>query len=195
MNEIVNNFLLAVDKFVPKMHLKLPAFTYSACGPITKNKERIQKFKETGDTSYIYKNALGKACFEHDMTYGDFKDLARRTASDRILREKTFNIAKKPKYDRYQRGPASMVYKVFDKKSPGGGIYNNNNNNEIKQNRRRLDLAALQLAKELHEPIIRKSKKQKVYSGFRDNIREADLADMQLISKFDKGFRFFFVCC
>ena len=77
MNEIVNTFLLAGDKFMPEMHLKQLGFTYSACGLFTKNKERIQKFKETGDTSYIYKNELDKACFQHDMAYGDFKDLAR----------------------------------------------------------------------------------------------------------------------
>ena len=81
MNEIVNNFLLAGDKFMPEMHLKQLGFTYIACGPFTTNNEWIQKFKETGDTSYIYKNELDKACFQHDMAYGDFKDLARRTAS------------------------------------------------------------------------------------------------------------------
>ena len=74
MNEIVNKFLLAGDKFMPEMHLKQPRFTYSACGPFTKNKERIQKFKETGDTNHIYNNELDKACFQHDMAYGDFKD-------------------------------------------------------------------------------------------------------------------------
>ena len=86
MNEIVNNFLFTGDKFMPKMHLKQPGFTYGACGPFNKNKERIQKFKETGDTKYIYKYELDKACFQHDMTYGDFKDLAKRTASDKVLR-------------------------------------------------------------------------------------------------------------
>ena len=80
---------------------------------LKKNKERIQKFKETGDTKYIYKNELDKACFQHDMAYGDFKDLARRTASDNVLRDKAFNIAKNSKYDEYQRGLASMVYKIF----------------------------------------------------------------------------------
>ena len=75
MNEIVKNFLLAGDKFMPEMDLKQLRFTYSACGPFTKNKERIQKFKETGHTNYIYKNELDKACFQHDMAYGDFKDL------------------------------------------------------------------------------------------------------------------------
>ena len=67
VDEIVNKFLLAGDKFIPEMHLKQPGFTYSACGPFTKNKERIQKFKETGDTSYISKNELDKSCFQHDM--------------------------------------------------------------------------------------------------------------------------------
>ena len=102
MNEIVNKSLLAEDKLIPEMHLRQPESTYSACGPFTKNKERIQKFKETGDTSYIYKNELDKACFQHDMAYGDFKDIKRRTASNKILREKAFNIAKNPKYDGYQ---------------------------------------------------------------------------------------------
>ena len=109
MNEIINKFLLTGDKFMPEMHLKQPRFIYSACGPFTKNKERIQKFKETGDTSFIYKNELDKACFQHDMAYGDFKDLARRTASDKVLRDKAFNIAKNSKYDGYQRRLASMV--------------------------------------------------------------------------------------
>ena len=141
MNEIVNKFFLAGDKFMPEMHLKQPGFTYSACGPFTKNKERIQKFKETGDTSYIYKNKLDKACFQHDMAYGDFKDLARRTASDKVLRDKAFNIAKDPKYDGYQSGLASMVYKYFDK-NPKGGV-----NIPLEFNEK--------LAKELHKPIIR----------------------------------------
>ena len=84
---------------MPEMHLRQPRFTYSACGPFTKIKERIEKFKETGDTCYIYKNELDKACFQHDMAYGDFKDVKRRTASDKILRVKVFNIAKNPNYD------------------------------------------------------------------------------------------------
>ena len=109
MNKIVNKFLLAGVKFMPEIHLKQPGFTYSACGPFTKNKERIQKFKETGDTSYIYKNKLDKACFQHDMAYGYFKDIKRRTASDKVFRNKAFNIAKNPKYDGYQRGLASVV--------------------------------------------------------------------------------------
>ena len=87
MNKIINKFLLAGDKVMPEMHLKQPEFTNSACGPFTKNKERIQKFKETGDTSYIYKNELDKAGFQRDVAYGDFKDLAKRTASDKVLKD------------------------------------------------------------------------------------------------------------
>ena len=94
MNEIVNTFLLAGDKSMPEMHLKQPGFSYSACGPFTKNKERIKKFKETGDISYIYKDELNKACFQHDMASGDFKDLARRTASDKVLRVKHLILLK-----------------------------------------------------------------------------------------------------
>ena len=124
MNEIVNKFLLAGDKFMPEKHLKQPGFTYRAWGPFTKNKERIQS-----NTNYIYKNKLDKACFQHDMAYGDFKDLASRTASDKVLRGKALNIVKNPKYDGYQRGLTSMVHKFFDKKSKGSGV-----NIEVKQN-------------------------------------------------------------
>ena len=143
MNKIVNTFLLTGDRFMTEMHLKQPVFTYSACEPFTKNKERIKKFKETGDTSYIYKNELDKACFQHDMAYGDFKDLKRRTFSDNILRDKAFNIAKTPKYDGYQRELASMIYISFDKRSAGGGV-----NIPLEFNE--------QLTKELHKPIIKK---------------------------------------
>ena len=85
MNEIIKKFLLAGDRFVPEMHLRQPGFTYSACGPFTKNKKRIQKFKETGDSRFIYKNELDKACFQHDKAYDDFKDLAIRKAADKVL--------------------------------------------------------------------------------------------------------------
>ena len=92
----------------------------------------------TGDANYIYRNELGKACFQHDMVYGDFKDLKRRTQSDKVLKDKVFAIASNPKYDGYQRGLASMVYKFFDKKSKGAGI-----KKEIKENQK--------LANELHK--------------------------------------------
>ena len=107
---------------MPEMYLKQLGFTFSACGPFTKNKERIHKFKETGDKSYIYKNELDKTCFQHDMAYGDFKDLERKTGSNKVLRDKAFNIAKNPQYDGHQRQLSSMVYKFFDKKSTGSGI-------------------------------------------------------------------------
>ena len=110
------------------------------------------------------------------MAYGDYKDLAKRIAADKVLRDKAFKIASDQKYDGYQRRLASMVYKFFHKKSQGSGLASNKEN--------------IQLADELHKPIIRKFKKRKVYSSFRDNIWGVDLADMQLLSKFNKGFRF-----
>ena len=112
MNNVINKFLLTGDKFMPEMHLRQPQFTYSACGPFTKHKQRIQKFKETGDTNYIYKNELDKACFTHDAANSDSKDLTKRTAADKILRDKAFNIAKDPKYDGSQRGLASIHLKI-----------------------------------------------------------------------------------
>ena len=117
MNDIINTFLLVGDKFMTEMHLRQPGITYSNCGPFTKTKERIQKFKQTGDSRYIYRNELDKASFQHDMAYGDFKDLKRRTAADNVFRDKVFNIAKNPKYDGYQRVLASMVYNFCDKKT------------------------------------------------------------------------------
>ena len=153
---------------MPKMHLKQPRFIYSDCGPLTKNKERIEKFMQTGNTDFIYKNELDKACFQHDMAYGKSKDLVKRTQSDKVLRDKAFKIASDPKYDGYQRGLASMVNKFFNKKSSGSGITNEPN---------------YQLADEIHKPIIRKFKKRKVYSSFRDNIWGVDLADMESLSK------------
>ena len=102
MNEIGNKVLLVGDKFMPKMHLRQPTFTCSACGPFTNNKERIQKFKKTGDTSYIYKNELNKVCFQNHMAYGDFKDLAKRTAADKVLRDKAFKITSDQKYDDFK---------------------------------------------------------------------------------------------
>ena len=136
------------------MHLKQPGFTY------------------------IYKNELDKACFQHDIAYGDFKDLKRRTFTDKVLRNKEFNIVQNPKYDRYQRGLASMVYKFFDKSSKRSGVANNG----IKQN--------LQLAKELYKPIIRNFKKRTVSSWCKDNIWGVDLADMQSLSKYKKEIKY-----
>ena len=113
MNEIVSKLLLAGDKFMPKMHLRQCGFTYSACGPFTKNKDGLQKFKETRDWRYIYQNQLHKVCFQHDMACRNFKNLPRRTASGIILCDKAFNIAKTPKFDGHQRGVASMAFILF----------------------------------------------------------------------------------
>ena len=93
----IKKFLLAGDRFMSEMHWKQPEFRYNACGPFTKNKTRIQKFKATGDSKYVYKNELDKACFQHDVAYADFKDLPRRTVSDKVINDKTFEIASNPK--------------------------------------------------------------------------------------------------
>ena len=103
MNEIVNIFLLVGDRFMPERHLKEPGFTYSACGPFTKNKERIEKFMQTGSTDFVYRNELDKAFFQHDMAYGKSKDLVKRAQSDKVLKDKAFSIASNPNYDGYQR--------------------------------------------------------------------------------------------
>ena len=113
MIEIINNFLLAGDKFMPEMHLKQYGFTYSACRPFAKNKERIEKFKETGDSGHFDQNELDKACFRHDMAYGHFKDLLKRTPSDKVLCDKAFDITKSSRYDGYQKGLTLVVYNFF----------------------------------------------------------------------------------
>ena len=153
MNQIINKFLLIGDKFMPEMHLTQPGFTYSACGPFTKHRERINKFMNTGDTRFIYRKDLDKACFQHDSAYSDSKDLVKRTQSDKSLKDKAFNIAKNPKYDEYQRGLVSMVYTFFDKKSSSlkdksssaSGIDKENKGNYLQNS---------ELANELHKPII-----------------------------------------
>ena len=109
------------------MHLKQPGFTYAVCGPFTKNKPGIENFMQTGNIDFIFRNELDKTCFQHDMAYGKSKDLTKRTHSDKVLRDKAFKIASDPKYDGYQRGLASMVYKFFDKKSSGSGVTNEPN--------------------------------------------------------------------
>ena len=127
---------------MPEVHLKQFGFSYRVCGPYTKNKERIEKFMQTANTDFIYRNEFDKACFQHDMAYEKSKDLIKRTQSDKVLKDKAFKIANNPKYDGYQKGLASMVYKFFDKKSPlldkskGSGIINEPN---------------YQLANELHK--------------------------------------------
>ena len=177
MNNVINTFLLAGDKYMPEMHLRQPRFVYSACGPFTRHKERIKEFKRTGDMRHIYRNEFDKACFQHDSAYADHKDLIHRTEADKVLRDKAYNIASNPKYDGYQRGLASMVYKFFDKKSMGSGFKKLKNSSSI-------------LADELHNSIIKKFDKRKVYSQFKDNIWGVDLADMQSLSRKDKGIKY-----
>ena len=177
MSNVINKFLLVGGKFMPEMHLRQPRFVYSACGPFTRYKERIKELKRTGDTRYIYRNELDKACFQHDSAYADHKDLISRKKVDKVLRDKAYNIASNPKYDGYQRGLASMVYKFFDKKSVGSGI------NTIKS-------SYSILADERQKPIIKKFEKRKVYSQFKDNIWVVDLADMQSLSRKNKDIKY-----
>ena len=107
MNEIINNILLTGDKFMPELHLRQPGFTYSACQPFTKH-ERIQKFRGKGDLKQIYKNELGKACFANDAAYSKSKNIAKRTISDKILKDKAYENAVIHKYYGYHRVLASI---------------------------------------------------------------------------------------
>ena len=125
------------------------------------------------NSRYIHQNELDKACSQHDMVYRDFKGLPRGTASHKILHDKEFNIRENSKYDGYQRGLDSMVYRFFDKKVCDSGV-----RSEIIRNQ--------ELEEEIHKPIIRTFEKRKIYSSFIENIWDADLVDKQLISKFNK---------
>ena len=133
MNNIINKFLLAGDKFMPGMHLSQLQFLYSTCGPFTRHKERIKEFKRTDDTRVLYRNELDKTCFNRDAAYAKYKDVENRLISNQKLRNSANDIASNPKYDDYQRGLASMVYNFFDSKvapldkktMSGKGIKNN----------------------------------------------------------------------
>ena len=125
------------------------------------------------NSRYTHQNELDKACSQHGMVYRDFKGLPRVTASHKILHDKEFNIRENSKYDGYQRGLDSMVYRFFDKKVCDSGV-----RSEIIRNQ--------ELEEEIHKPIIRKFEKRKIYSSFIENIWGADLANKQLISKFNK---------
>ena len=152
------------------MHLFDPKVgKYSACGPFTRHKQIITDFMNDGKLSHILKNKLGVACFQHDSAYAKYKDRLNRKKSDVVLKYKALEIAMNPKIN---GGFVSMVYTSFDKRTKGYEL-----NNEI-------------LAKELHKPIIKNFKRRKVYSSFKDNIWGIDLADMSLISKFNKGFKY-----
>ena len=172
-NDIINKFLLIDDKFMPETHLWDPKVKkYSACGPFTKHTQRIRVFMQDGKLCRIYKNELDKTCFQHDMAYKKYKDLANRTQSDIVLKNKAFKIATNLKHDVFQRGLASMAWKFCDKKSKGSGVENK------------------QLADEIHKPTIKKFKIRKVYPSFKDNIWGIDLADIQLASRFNKGIKY-----
>ena len=186
MNNIINKFLLAGDKFMLEMHLRQPQFVYIASGPFTRHKERIKKFKQTGDTRYIYRNELDKACFQHDSAYADHKDLINRTKSDKVLRDKAYNIASNPEHDGYQRGLVSMVHKFFDKKSTAGASSLEHIGSGVNTTKRSSSI----LADELNKPVIKKFNKRKVYSQFKDNIWGVDLADMQPLSRKNKGIKY-----
>ena len=166
MNNVINKFLLAGDKFMPEMHLRQPQFVYSACGPFTRHKERIKKFKQTGDTCHIYRNEPDKACFQHDSAYADHKDLISTTKSDKVLRDKAYDIASNQEYNGYERGLANMVYKFFDKKSMGSCFKKLKDTTKSSS----LERSSSILAHELHKPVIKKFEKRKVYSQFKDNI-------------------------
>ena len=157
MNEVVNKVELAGDKFMPEMHLTQRGFIYNTCASFTYKKEGIKKMKEIGDSRYISQNELDKASFQHDMGYRVFKDLTRRTASDKQLLDTAFNIAKTPKCLGYQHGLTSMVSKCFDKATADGALKSRNMSNK-------------ELAAELQKPVIRKFEQQKVYSTFVENI-------------------------
>ena len=161
MNNVINKFLSAGNTFMPEMYLRQPRFVYRACGPFTRHKERIKEFKRTGDTRYIYGNELDKPRFQHDSAYADHKDLINRTEANKVLRDKAYDIAINPKYDGYQRGLASMMYKFFDKKSMVSGFKKLKNTTKP---------SSSILADERHKPIIRKFNKRKVHSQFKDNI-------------------------
>ena len=113
MYKIINNISLTGDKFMPELDLKQPGFTYSACEPFTKHRERIKKSREPGNLKHLYGNGLDKSCFAHDAAYSDNKDLANRTISENILRDRAYQIDRNRNYDGCQRTLASMAYKFF----------------------------------------------------------------------------------
>ena len=183
---------------MPEMHLRQPQFVYSACGPFTRHEERIKEFTCTGDTRLLYRNELNKACFKHDAAYTKYKDVENRLTSDQKLENSAYDIASNPKYDGYQRDLASMVCKFFDskvapldKKTMSG---KGNANHTIKHTAKPSSLEHTEnnkiLAEELHKPVIKEFNKRKVYSQFKDNIWGVDLADMQSLSRKNKGIKY-----
>ena len=194
MNNIINKFLLAGDKSMPETYLKQHQFVYSACVPFTRHKERIKEFKRTGDTRLLYRNELDKACFKHDAAYAKYKGVKNRLISDQKLRNSVYVIASNPKYDGYQRGLASMVYKFFDSNVAPLDKNNMSGKDNAKHTANPSSLERVGnnkiLAEELHKPVIKKFNKRKLYSQFKDNIWGVDLADMQSLRKKNKGIKY-----
>ena len=147
---------------MPDMHLGQPQFVYSACGPFTRHKERIKEFKRTGDTRLLYRNELDKACFKHDVAYAKYKDVENRLKSDQKLRNSAYDVASNPKYDGYQRGLASIVYKFFDSKvAPLDKKTMSGKGNAKHSSLERTKEVNRILAEELHKPVIKKFNKEK----------------------------------
>ena len=172
INKIIDQFLLTEDKFMPALHLKEPEFTYSLCESFTKHCERIQKFRETCNLKHFYRNDLHKSCFAHDVAYSDSKDLVKRTISDKILKDRAYEISRNCKYDGYQGASADMIYKFFDNKT-GSGISVNE-----------------QLAEELYKPVIKKFKRTNINARFKHKILAADLPEMELLSSKNKNVKY-----
>ena len=183
MNEVVNKFLLVGDKFMPEIKTtwfkatwsKTTWFNLHCMRSFYQKQRKNWKVYADKNTDFIYKNELDKACFQHDMAYDKSKDLAKRTQSDKVLKDKAFKIGSYSKCDGYQRGLVSMADNFFDKKSSGSGVANESN---------------YQLADELHKQIIRQFKRRKVYSSFTDNIWGVDLANIQSLSNINKGIKY-----
>ena len=146
MSKVINKFLLTRDKFISELHLKQLRSTYSACRPFNLHRGRIQKFKETGNLIHLYRSELDKASFAHDEAYSGSKDLAKRTISDKVLKQRAYEIARNRKYDGYQRALGSIADNFFDKITRSGVSVNE------------------QLAEELHKLVIKKFKRRKVYA-------------------------------
>ena len=165
MNKIINKFLL-------ELHLKQPVFNYSVCGPFSKHRDRIQKFREAGNLKHLYRNELDKACYAHDAAYPNSKDLVKRTLSDKILKDTLYDISRNRKYDGHQRALASVVYKFFDTKT-GSGVSVNE-----------------ELAEELHKPVTKKFKRRKASARYKDNIWAAYITEMESLSSENKNFKY-----
>ena len=156
MNKIINKLLLTSNKFTPESHLKHPGLTCSTCGPFSKHRERIQKFKEIGNLKYLHINKL--ACFVHDATYSDSKDLTKRTVSDKIVKDAADGISRNYKFDGYQRALVSMVYKFFYKKTGSEAIGTGKVGVSVNE----------ELAEKLHKPVIEKFRRANVYARFKE---------------------------